>query len=103
MSIDTNDHVSIKEAKEQICASLLQTGTTGDALQSICAILLKTEITPFEIANTLGVSKSQVTRWAGGRNMPLGDNFRFWAVGELLELVNRKVGAPTAPGSGGPH
>jgi Trp operon repressor len=60
-------------------------------LSLIVSALLRVEIEQKQMASTLGVSRTTISRWAHGRNIPRSEGYRRWVAESLLGILNARV------------
>jgi hypothetical protein len=64
---------------------------------AISALLKNKTIEQITLADVLGQSRTQISRWAKGTHIPRNPAFRGWLVGELLQFMREKAGISCTP------
>jgi transcriptional regulator with XRE-family HTH domain len=66
-------------------------------LALVVEVLLRAQFDQQELAKLLGVSRTTISRWAQGQNIPRSPGFREWAIGALRAYLRDSINAGVEP------
>jgi transcriptional regulator with XRE-family HTH domain len=70
-----------------------QTAPETLTLALVVEVMLRAQFDQQELAKLLGVSRTTISRWAQGQNIPRSPGFREWATGTLRAHLRHSISA----------